>query len=43
MSATPANDVQTPPAWNYAPNIQHFFELSIKKQKKMQIVTSFGG
>ena len=34
MSATPANDVQTPSAWNYAPNIQHFFELGIEKIKK---------
>lgn len=34
MSATPANDVQTPPAWNYAPNIQHFFDIGIEKSKK---------
>ena len=28
MSATPADDVQTSPAWNRGANIQHFFDMN---------------
>ena len=36
MSATPADDAQTSPAWYCGANIQHFFDMSKEKTKKLQ-------
>ena len=36
MSATPADDVQTSPAWNCGANIQQFFESCKGKCEKVQ-------
>ncbi len=37
MSATPADDVQTSPAWNCGANIQHFFDMTKHYGKNLKI------